>query len=684
MNPDPADWLSYRRTYDVTGFSPLKQIDRTSIGQLRLVWSYPVRDSSRWEPTPIVANGIMYIAEGSGRVIAFDVQTGDVVWIHERHYPEDIAVSEAFQRSRGVAIYQDKIYWGTADCYLVALDARTGKLVWEVKTGDYHTGEGHDHPPLIAEGKVFLGHAGGDRTAQGRFRAFDSETGKLIWTLNTAPRPGDSGYETWTKRDVPPLGAAPWNTASYDPELHLVYFSTGQPEPWAEPLRGPGDALYSNSVVAVEAGTGKIRWYFQLAPEDSWDRAAFENVLVDLVMDGKPRKALIQTGKIGWGVVLDRETGEFLKSFRTGYDNVITGWTSKGRPIINPKTQPQAADVDSGKVFDICPHTHGARNLDASSYSPLTHLYYLGVNNACMNASIVSAEYAPGRRYQGVNYSGKLAPGYDFVGEFVAINPVTGERAWTFRPPSGSAMTASALATAGGVVFGGTADRQLFALNTDTGALLWQTRLSGDISGAPVTFEAGGTQYVAVGVGGRTAWTTSLGPLTGVDIPKGSGAVYVFALPSSAGTASLAGRRQVILSTSESLPAPNAPSAKPAVRREMEPVSAPRGNSVLNGAFTSAQAARGEQAYSRSCSRCHSVGEHSGSALSERWGGRSVGEMFSAISTTMPENNPGGLPADDYASIVAFFLRQSGYSPGTRELPADPEVLKKLTIERAK
>jgi alcohol dehydrogenase (cytochrome c) len=531
LDPADGDWISYRRTYDGAGFSPLKQIDRTNIQRLEPIWSFAVRDNNRWVPTPIVWNGLMYVAEGSGRVLALDVASGRPVWEYERAYPDDISFSEAYRRHRGVSIFEDRIYFATADAHLVALDARTGALLWDVQTGDYRTGEGHAHPPLIADGKVFLGHAGGDFTARGAFRAFDARNGELLWTFFTAPGEGDPGYESWTPREVPPLGAAPWNTVTYDPDLRLVFFSTGQPAPWSSAVRGPGDALYANSILAVEAETGKLRWHYQLVPADDWDRAAFENMLLELVIDGEPRKVVVQTGKIGWGVVLDRETGQFLHAFRTAYDNVITGWTPAGRPIYNPATIPAPGDIDSGKVFEICPHIHGARNLQAPSFSPLTGLYYLGVNNSCMNAALTNPAFRPGRPYMGITYPATLAPGYDYVGEFVAFDPATGRRAWAFRPPGGAAMSASALATAGGIVFGGTSDRQFFALDTDNGRLLWETRLNGDISGAPITFEHAGHQFVAVGAGGRIAQTTSFASLTGTEIPQGPGMIWVFALP---------------------------------------------------------------------------------------------------------------------------------------------------------
>ena len=651
QSPEPGDWLGYRRTYDVTAFSPLREINRRNVDELRPVWAYTMRDNSRWVATPIVANGLMYVSEGSGRVVAFDAATGELVWTHLRTYPEDIRASEAYPRHRGVSIYGDVIYFGTADSFLVALDARTGAKLWEVQTGDYKSGEGHAHPPLIADGKVFIGTSGGDFAARGKFEAYDAANGTRLWTFYTAPRNGELGFETWTENGQwPPLGAAAWNTASYDPELELVYFSTGQPTPWTTASRGPGDSLYSNTLLALEADTGKKRWHFQLVPHDQWDRSGYEGMLVDLVIDGAPRKALITTGKIGWGVVLDRATGEFLHAFRTAYDNTITGWSEQGRPIFDPRSQPTPADVDSGKVFEICPHIHGARNLQAPSYSPLTGYYYLGVNNSCMNAQVVTPVFGPGG-LTGVTYTASLAPGYDYVGEFVAFDPVTGERAWTFRPPSGAPMTASALATAGGLVFGGTADRQFFALNSDNGELLWQTRLNGDVSGAPVSYELGGKQYIAVASGGRAAPTTTLGRLVGVDVPQGTGVMWVFALPD-------AEPRQV-----------------PRPTRRDQPV-----RSLGDGVFTANQAEQGKQLFAQECSGCHQAVNYTGANFAAKWGEGTLGDVYQDMALAMPPANAGGLTPATYASIVAFFASESGYPAGNTALPGDAAQLRGIAI----
>jgi alcohol dehydrogenase (cytochrome c) len=523
--------MSYRRTYDVTGYSPLDQINRDNVSDLRLVWAHSMGDGSRWVPTPVVANGLMYVAE-SDRITAFEVTSGDVAWVHQRTYPDDIQKSQALGRSRGVSVYGDLVYWGTADTTLVAIDARTGDTAWEVSTGDYSDGLGHAHPALIADGKVILGFAGGDRSARGAVVAHDAETGEQLWITYTVPAPGEPGYETWTEREIPPLGGLTWGTISYDPELGFIYLGTGQPTPWAGTLRGPGDALYTNAILALDIDTGELQWHFQIVPADNWDLdSTHESMLVDLELGGRVYKALIETSKIGWGVVLDRETGRFLHAFRTGYDNLITGWTDSGSPIFNPALIPTMDDVDSDKVFEVCPHFHGTRNLNAPSYSPETGLYYLGINNSCMDVTFVSEDYQPGRIYRGMASRTKMVPDYDYIGEFVAFDPISGDRAWEYRPPNGVAMTASALATSGDIVFGGTADRRFFALDNTTGNLLWETRLNGDISGAPVTFDVNGRQYVAVGAGGRIGMTTSYARFTDTTIPQGSGVVWVFALP---------------------------------------------------------------------------------------------------------------------------------------------------------
>jgi alcohol dehydrogenase (cytochrome c) len=674
--PEPGDWASYRRSDDATAFSPLDQITQENVAQLRPIWSFSMRDSGRWAATPLVVNGLMYIAEGTGRLTAFDAATGDVVWVHERNFPKDISISQAYGRARGVAVYGDLIVWGTADSYMLALDARTGKIAWEVNTGDYHTGEGHNHPPLIVDGRIFSGHSGGDRTARGKFRAYDAATGKLLWTIYTAPRRGDPGYETWKGSILEPMGAAPWNTVSYDPDLKLVYFGTGQPTPWIEGQRGTGQALFSNSILAVDAETGRIRWHYQVVPYDNWDRdSVFENMLVDLPIAGKVRKALIQTGKSGWGVVVDRETGKYISSFRTAYETVILGFTKDGKPIMNPELATKPSDVGTDKVWTVCPHIHGARNLNAASFSPITRLYYVGINSTCMTTKVRKLDFEEGQPVGSTSGQAIRVPGYDYVGEFIAFDPVTGKRAWSYRPPGGAAMSASALATAGGVVFGGTVDRQFFALGAADGKLLWQSRLNGDISGAPVTFTVGDRQFVAVTSGGRPGPTTSFAPLTNVYLSSGSGSVTVFALPDSRDLAPYphAGKAAIV-TTSRTPDQPAPPASAPIVG------AANSSGAGGGGLFTAAQASRGQQVFAQSCAACHRIEDQSGSVFHTRWGNGTAAALFNFISGAMPENAPGSLPKSDCAAVMAYLMRESGFRAGSSELPADSAALERIKL----
>ena len=474
-----------------------------------------------------------------------------------------------------------------------------------------------------------------------------------MWTFYTAPRKGEPGFETWTENEQwPPLGAAAWNTASYDAELKLVYFSTGQPTPWTTASRGPGDSLYSNTLLAVEADTGKLRWHFQLVPGDEWDRSATRACSSISSSTACRARRVITTGKIGWGVVLDRATGEFLHAFRTAYDNTITGWSEQGRPIFDPRAIPTPADVDSGKVFEICPHIHGARNLQAPSFSPQTGYYYLGVNNSCMNAQVVTPVFRPGQGLTGVTYTASLAPGYDYVGEFVAFDPVTGERAWTYRPPSGAPMTASALATAGGLVFGGTADRQFFALNSETGELLWQTRLNGDVSGAPVSYD---DRRQAI-------HRRRVGRPRGADDD---------ARPARRRRRAAGQRRHV--------------GVRVARRRRRGRCRARRAATGPRARSATACSRRIRPRKASSCSRRNARRATRPRTTRARTSPRSgasgtLGDVYQDIALAMPPANAGGLTPATYASIVAFFVSESGYPAGNEALPGDAAQLRGIAI----
>lgn len=531
LNPEPGDWIGVRRTYDGMGYSPLAEINSDNVDQLRVAWAYSFADDTRWAPSPVVANGIMYVSESGGKVHALDAVTGRAIWVYQRSLPEDISISQAFNRARGVAVAYDKVYYGTADSYLVALDALTGEVVWETLTGDYKTGRGHSHPAIVADGKVILGMNGGEFKTRGTVQAFDAETGELVWEFFTVPERGEPGSETWAEEDEI-WGGAPWHTPTYDPETETVYIATGQPLPWSGLLRGEGDNLYTNTILALDVDTGELKWYYQSLPHDYWDLdSPFESVLVDLEINGETRKALVHHTKMGWGIVLDRETGAFIDAYEIAYQNLVDEWDENGRPVFNPEARPGYEAHNSGEKFFTCPHLHGARNIQHSSYSPDTGLVYQGVNNHCMNVEYIDAEYRPGRLWVGFRYDTVLPPGYEHVGEMAAFDPTTGERTWAYVTESGAPMAASALATGGNLVFGGTTDREFFALDATTGELRWRMLLNGDVTGAPITYAVDGKQYVAIGAGGTVAASTSFAPLVGLRTQAGSGVLWVFELP---------------------------------------------------------------------------------------------------------------------------------------------------------
>lgn len=544
LNPSDGEWLHFRRTVDSMGYSPLDQINRETVADLEVEWAYSVGDPERWEPFPTIANGVIYLVEGRSRVNALDAVTGDVLWVYERERQEDIQLSQSYQRSRSVTFYDDKILYPTADMALVALDPLTGEVLWEVETGDYTQGYGQTSPPLMIGNIAVIGSTGGERGGRGRITAIDVDQGELLWRTYTVPEPGEPLAETWANH---PLCGAAWFVGSYDAELDTIYMATGQPCPWniAQGNEGVafedlGERLYSNSILALDAQSGEIKWYYAHNPFESWDHdSPYENILLDVEIDGVMRKALIHTGKAGWGFVLDRETGEFLRAWNFAYNNTILGYDDEGRVQYNMDLIPWPAEdwLDTGKTATICPSTSGTRNVGATSYSPRTGLVYIPTIEHCADFTFRTVELTPGVWNNNTTGSSSsnasLVPGQDYLGTFVAMNPVTGERAWEYRVESGAAFVASALSTAGDVVFAGTADRWLLALDAENGDLLWQSRLNGDVTSGIVTYEIDGRQYLGVPSGGcgLSFCRTSRSRLPNVNHAQGTGVFWVFALP---------------------------------------------------------------------------------------------------------------------------------------------------------
>lgn len=537
LNPADGDWIHFRRTMDSSGYSPLRQINRSNVAQLELQWAYSMGDTQRWEPYATVVNGMMFLTDSRDQVHALDAATGDVIWVYQRERPEDIQLSQGQNVNRGVAFYEDLVLFPATDMTLVALDALTGEVVWEVDTGDYTLGYGHTSPPLIVGNKAILGAAGGERGVRGFIAAVDLEQGELLWRTYTVPEPGEPGSETWASH---PLCAAAWYVGSYDPELDTFYMATGQPCPWGIPETGDGDRLYANSILALDPNTGEIKWHFAVNPKESYDHdTPFENILTDLTIDGVEHKVLIHTGKAGWGVVLDRETGDFLTAWNFGTNNYIEGFTDDGQVIYVEDKLPWPSEnyLDTDTAITICPDGHGVRDQGATSYSASTGLLYIPAAETCVDMVWTSTEIVPGEwnsSVTGVSQRNRtMVPGKDYVGAIRAINPVTGELAWEYVTETGSFFPSAVLSTGGDIVFAGSADRWFVALDAETGELLWRERLNGSVGAAIMTYEVDGRQYVEVGAG---TCATAFCPknrqmLPDVFIPDGSGVIWVFALP---------------------------------------------------------------------------------------------------------------------------------------------------------
>jgi alcohol dehydrogenase (cytochrome c) len=573
--PDAADWLNWRRTDNAWGYSPLDRINRQNVQQLQLAWSWAMDDTGANEATPLVHDGVMYLPNPRGVIQALDAATGDLIW---EYRPEAAATpapaqAPAVQRGasaagggeqtdiprlaqrpaapagagggddggrgiqRNIAIYSDKIFGTTNDAHIVALDARTGKLAWDTRVADSRMGYSYTSGPIVVRGKVIAGITGCSRYKDDVcfITGHDAATGKELWRTSTVARPGEPGGNTWG--DLPltfRAGSDAWISGTYDPDANLVYWGTAQAKPWARAVRGTdGDALYTNSTLALDPDTGKMKWYYQHLPGETQDMdEVFERILIDT----GGRKSLFTMGKLGILWQLDRTTGAFISASDLGYQNIVEVNPNSGKVTYRPGKIPQI-----GVEVDMCPSTAGFKSWRAMAYSPQTEAMYLPLNLNCEKATFGAgpAEKVVGRGGTGAvrrrDYKHPLSDGN--LGEFQAVDIKSGKTLWRHRVSS--PMNTAALTTAGGLVFAGDWDRHAYAYDASTGKILWQTRLPTSAQGFPITYAAQGKQYVALpaGIGGGS-WSTLIAPELAPDIrrPNSGNALLVFALPGDSGT----------------------------------------------------------------------------------------------------------------------------------------------------
>ena len=489
---DPGNWLMYSGQYHSQRFSRLDQITRDNVSELKLSWVRQLPTLGQVQTTPLVVDGVMYLTTPENAVYALDAATGNVFWTYRHDVSETLALC-CGKQSRGVAVRGDRLYLTTMDAHLIALDAPTGTELWDRTIADHLAGYSMTAAPLVVNDLVITGTGGGEFGIRGWVDAYDAETGERRWRAYTIPAPGEPNHETWAGDSWRTGGASTWMTGSYDPALNLIFWGVGNPGPdWNGEVR-EGDNLYSDSVIAIDADTGEIKWHFQFTPHDvhDWDACQIP-VLVDFEVNGRTIKAILWANRNGFFYVLDRETGRFLLGKEFATQTWAQGLDDNGHPIRVPDMEPSP----EGRL--VFPDVTGASNWWSPSYSPMTGLFYTMAYDGAATYFTADTEYEAGKLFVGGSYT-RDVPADTYVSAVRAINPLTGDRVWEHRVPPKS--MSGVMATAGQLVFTGTVTGNFIALDATTGEDLWHTSLGGNIIAAPITYLANGTQHVSIAAG---------------------------------------------------------------------------------------------------------------------------------------------------------------------------------------
>jgi alcohol dehydrogenase (cytochrome c) len=486
---EPDNWLTYSGGYSGWRHSKLAQISSSNVANLVTQWVFQSAALGQFETTPLAIDGILYGTGPDNRAFAVDARTGRAIWRYQRRLPEQVHPCCGMV-NRGFAALGDRLFMGTLDAHVLALDRKTGNVIWDVEAADYRQAYVFTVAPLVVKDKVIVGVAGGEFGVRGFIDAYYAESGKRAWRFYTVPGPGEPGHETWAGDSWKTGGAPAWVTGSYDPELNLVFWPTGNPSPSDYGGERGGDNLYSNCMLALDADTGKPKWHFQFTPHDVHDYDATEvPVLVDAVWQGKPRKLLMQANRNGFLYVLDRTNGAFL-SAKAFHGNITwaKGIGADGRPIANPVSEPTPEGTR------VCPGAVGATNWYSPSYSPQTGFLYVAEIEECETFTAAPQKYRQGHVFVGSAYVG--TKGEKAWGALRAFDPLTAEKKWEFKyvsPPYGGALS-----TAGGIVFAGDSEGNFIAFDARSGKDLWHIQLGAAIFSAAITYAIDGRQYVAI------------------------------------------------------------------------------------------------------------------------------------------------------------------------------------------
>lgn len=505
-NREPQNWLMYSGSYASNRFTLLREINPTNVKKLEQKWAYQTQVLGVWQATPLVVDGIMYITQRPNDVVALDAKTGRVFWMY-RYPTKPDHLTCCGANNRGLAILGTTLFMGTLDAHLVAIDVKSGRPIWKTEVGDMKSAYSLTLAPLVIKDKVIVGVGGGDRGIRGFIAAYDARTGKEVWRFYTIPGPGEPGHDTWPGETWKTGGGSIWLTGSYDPDLNLTYWGVGNAGPDYNPGQRVGDNLYTDSVVALDADTGTLKWHFQFTPNDAYD---FDSVQIPVLVDANwgrlPRKLMLWANRNGFFYVLDRATGKFL----LGRPFVNVNWAlSELDPAGRPRPTPQPP---GSATF---PGNQGGTNWYSPSYSPQTRLFYVSAwENYASIFSSQQAEYKKGRTFLGGAAKpfmpvpeAPVRPGHrrgpinywtEAVGHgaVLALDPFTGEKRWAFRMTDVS--DSGIMTTASDLLFTGGNEGYFQALDARDGKPLWRTNLGGQVINGPISYEVEGKQYIAV------------------------------------------------------------------------------------------------------------------------------------------------------------------------------------------
>jgi alcohol dehydrogenase (cytochrome c) len=485
---EPQNWMTYSGDYAGKRFSQLDQINTGNAHSMVAKWVYQTAATGKLETTPLVVDGILYATAQDDRAFALDARTGRPIWMYQRQLPGDIRPC-CGRVNRGLAILGDRVFLGTLDAHVIALDSKTGSVVWDVNAADYRTGHSFTVAPLAVKNLIVIGISGGEYGVRGFIDAYDAETGERKWRRYTVPGPGEPGHDTWEGDSWKVGGAPAWNTGTYDPATNQIFWPTGNPSPSNRGEGRAGDNLYSNSLLALNADTGKIDWYFQFTRHDEHDWDATQ---VPVLIDAGGKKLIAQADRNGYFYVIDRTNGKLLSA--TAYAK--TTWTdskdAEGRPVANKNASP------TYEGHTVCPGALGATNFMAPTYDPQSGLFYVTARDQCDIFSTAPQPYEAGHAFYGSAYfpSEEAEP---YLGFLKAIDPATGDVKTKFQHTSPT--WSGVLSTTGGLVFTGDAEGNFIAFEATSLKPLWHFQMGGAVYAAPIAFAVDGKEYVAIAAG---------------------------------------------------------------------------------------------------------------------------------------------------------------------------------------